>query len=42
MTSLTQLRSETLLMNKVRKSPTAKQNNLFDVAFGEKQKDDPI
>lgn len=28
-------------MKKVKKSPTAKKNNLFDGAFGEKQKDDP-
>lgn len=27
-------------MKKVKKSPTAKKNNLFDGAFGEKQKDD--
>lgn len=25
-----------------KKSPTAKKNNLFDGAFGEKQKDDPV
>lgn len=28
-------------MKKVKKSPTAKKNNLFHGAFGEKQKDDP-
>lgn len=29
-------------MKKVKKSPTAKKNNLFDGAFGEKEKDDPV